>query len=54
MSGPPLRSTGSMAQPERRLVENAPGEFYVDESCIGYGVRVFVHTALAALATGAF
>jgi len=30
------------------------GSFDVDESCIGYGVRVFVHTALAALSTGAF
>ncbi|WP_307834206.1 amidohydrolase [Paractinoplanes lichenicola] len=30
------------------------GDFDVDESCIGYGVRVMVHTALAALATGAF
>jgi amidohydrolase len=30
------------------------GSFDVDESAIGYGVRVFVHTALAALATGAF
>ena len=28
--------------------------FDVDERCIGYGVRVLVHTALAALATGAF
>ena len=28
--------------------------FDVDERCIGYGVRVMVHTALAALATGAF
>ena len=30
------------------------GDFDVDESCIGYGVRVMVHTALAALATGDF
>ena len=30
------------------------GDFDVDESCIGYGVRVMVHTALAALATAAF
>ncbi len=30
------------------------GDFDVDESCIGYGVRVMVHTALAALSTGAF
>ena len=30
------------------------GDFNVDERCIGYGVRVMVHTALAALATGAF
>jgi amidohydrolase len=30
------------------------GSFDVDESAIGYGVRVFVHTALAALVTGAF
>ena len=30
------------------------GDFDVDESCIGYGVRVMVHTALAALVTGAF
>jgi amidohydrolase len=30
------------------------GDFDVDESSIGYGVRVMVHTALAALATGAF
>ena len=30
------------------------GNFDVDERCIGYGVRVMVHTALAALATGAF
>ncbi len=28
--------------------------FDVDERCIGYGVRVLVHTALAALATAAF
>ncbi|PRY28354.1 amidohydrolase [Pseudosporangium ferrugineum] len=28
--------------------------FDVDERCIGYGVRVMVHTALAALATGSF
>jgi amidohydrolase len=28
--------------------------FDVDERCIGYGVRVMVHTALAALSTGAF
>ncbi|WP_067508570.1 amidohydrolase [Actinoplanes sp. TFC3] len=28
--------------------------FDVDERCIGYGVRVMVHTALAALVTGAF
>ena len=28
--------------------------FDVDEKCIGYGVRVMVHTALAALSTGAF
>jgi len=28
--------------------------FDVDERCIGYGVRVMVHTALAALAAGAF
>jgi amidohydrolase len=30
------------------------GDFDVDESSIGYGVRVMLHTALAALATGAF
>ncbi|GLY03423.1 MULTISPECIES: amidohydrolase [Actinoplanes] len=30
------------------------GNFDVDESCIGHGVRVMVHTALAALATGEF
>jgi amidohydrolase len=30
------------------------GNFDVDERCIGYGVRVMVHTALAALSTGAF
>jgi amidohydrolase len=30
------------------------GNFDVDESCIGHGVRVMVHTALAALGTGAF
>jgi amidohydrolase len=30
------------------------GDFDVDESCIGYGLRVMVHTALAALSTGAF
>jgi hippurate hydrolase len=30
------------------------GDFDVDESCIEHGVRVFVHTALAALSTGAF
>ncbi|WP_203815191.1 amidohydrolase [Paractinoplanes ferrugineus] len=30
------------------------GDFDVDESCIAHGVRVFVHTALAALSTGAF
>ncbi|MGX6602471.1 amidohydrolase [Micromonosporaceae bacterium Da 78-11] len=30
------------------------GDFDVDERCIGYGVRVMVHTALAALSTGAF
>ncbi|MET0493941.1 MAG: amidohydrolase [Actinoplanes sp.] len=30
------------------------GNFDVDERCIGYGVRVMVHTALAALATAAF
>ena len=30
------------------------GDFDVDERCIGYGVRVLVHTALAALSTGAF
>jgi len=29
-------------------------DFDVDERCIGYGVRVLVHTALAALSTGAF
>ncbi|MEV6629623.1 amidohydrolase [Actinoplanes sp. NPDC051470] len=29
-------------------------DFDVDERCIGHGVRVMVHTALAALATGAF
>ena len=28
--------------------------FDVDERCIGHGVRVMAHTALAALATGAF
>ncbi len=28
--------------------------FDVDERCIGYGVRIMVHTALAALSTGAF
>ncbi|MEV6345765.1 amidohydrolase [Actinoplanes sp. NPDC051851] len=30
------------------------GDFTVDESCIGHGVRVMVHTALAALSSGAF
>ncbi|XVV12051.1 amidohydrolase [Actinoplanes sp. CA-131856] len=30
------------------------GDFDVDENCIGYGIRVMTHTALAALATGAF
>jgi amidohydrolase len=30
------------------------GDFNVDESSIGHGVRVMVHTALAALASGAF
>jgi amidohydrolase len=30
------------------------GNFDVDERCIGYGVRVMVHTALAALSTAAF
>jgi amidohydrolase len=30
------------------------GDFDVDESCIGHGVRVMTHTALAALSTGAF
>jgi amidohydrolase len=30
------------------------GNFDVDESCLGHGVRVMVHTALAALSTGAF
>lgn len=30
------------------------GDFDVDEDAIGYGVRVMVHTALAALSTGAF
>jgi len=30
------------------------GSFDVDERAIGYAVRVFVHTALAALSTGAF
>ncbi|WP_442874943.1 amidohydrolase [Actinoplanes sp. NBC_00393] len=30
------------------------GDFDVDERCIGYGVRVMTHTALAALSTGAF
>lgn len=29
-------------------------EFDVDESCIGHGIRVMTHTALAALASGAF
>jgi amidohydrolase len=47
-----------------RLGTQAPGSdpqldihqsgFDVDERAIGYGVRVMVHTALAALATGAF
>ncbi|MEV6298144.1 amidohydrolase [Actinoplanes sp. NPDC051861] len=30
------------------------GDFDVDERAIGYGVRVMVHTAMAALSTGAF
>jgi amidohydrolase len=30
------------------------GDYDVDETCIEHGVRVFVHTALAALSTGAF
>jgi amidohydrolase len=30
------------------------GDFDVDETCIGYGIRVFVQTALAALATASF
>ncbi|MEU4562090.1 amidohydrolase [Actinoplanes sp. NPDC023936] len=30
------------------------GDFDVDERCIGYGVRVMTHTALAALSSGAF
>ena len=30
------------------------GDFDVDETCIENGLRVFVHTALAALSTGAF
>jgi amidohydrolase len=30
------------------------GNFDVDERCIGYGVRVMVHAAMAALSTGAF
>ena len=30
------------------------GDFDVDESCIGYAIRVMTHTALAALATGSF
>jgi amidohydrolase len=29
-------------------------DFDVDERCIGYGVRVMVHTALAAIATGSY
>jgi amidohydrolase len=29
-------------------------DFDVDERCIGYGVRVMVHTALAALSTGSY
>lgn len=29
-------------------------DFDVDERCIGYGVRVMVHTALAAISTGAY
>ena len=47
-----------------RLGTGAPGSdtkfdlhtanFDVDEKCIGYGVRVMVHTALAALSTAAF
>jgi glyoxylase-like metal-dependent hydrolase (beta-lactamase superfamily II)/ferredoxin len=34
VSGGAVRSTGDMARVQRRLPENAPGEFYVDESCI--------------------
>ncbi len=30
------------------------GDFDVDETCIGHGIRVMTHTALAALSTGAF
>ncbi|GAA2683258.1 MULTISPECIES: amidohydrolase [Actinoplanes] len=30
------------------------GDFDVDESCIGYAIRVMTHTALAALSTGSF
>lgn len=30
------------------------GDFDVDENCIGHGIRVMTHTALAALATAAF
>jgi metal-dependent amidase/aminoacylase/carboxypeptidase family protein len=30
------------------------GNFDVDERCSAYGLRVMVHTALAALATAAF
>lgn len=37
---------------DRQLDIHRP-EFDVDERAIGYGVRVFVHTALAALSTGA-
>ena len=44
--------TGKPGSDERRDLHQ--GDFDVDESCIGYGVRVMVHTALAALATGAF
>nr|WP_239163237.1 amidohydrolase [Actinoplanes rishiriensis] len=44
--------TGRPGSAERHDLHQ--GGFDVDESCIGYGVRVMVHTALAALATGAF
>jgi amidohydrolase len=44
--------TGTPGSDERHDLHQ--GDFDVDESSIGYGVRVMVHTALAALATGAF